>query len=274
MGAVILVASLMPQAIILAGGLGTRLRAVIRDIPKPMAPIHGRPFIEYQLEYLRNQGVRDVVLALGYQWQVIREHLGDSYKGLSLTYSVERRPLGTGGGILLAMRTLEGEAREGVVSCHANKSRPILVLNGDTWFPLSLSALLNFHRTKHSAVTVGVSQQQASQRYATIALSGQGQIDCFSTGIKHKPNDKVFVNGGVYLFSKQLLTKWQNKVGEELSLEHDLFEGAVAENRCYGFLSKAPFLDIGIPEAYYQAQYFLPDKRHPQALCSSEYGVS
>ncbi|NOZ52372.1 MAG: NTP transferase domain-containing protein [Gammaproteobacteria bacterium] len=256
------------EAIILAGGLGTRLRMVVRDVPKPMAPVCGRPFLAYQLDYLQHQGIERVVLALAYQWEIIRDHFGDIYNGLNLAYSVEQEPLGTGGGLLLAFKKLNMGgcwcvSNPGTNSSTNNESNqnPLLVLNGDTWFPVPLAKLLSFHNAKRSAVTVGVSQQQDSQRYAAIALSPQGKINSFYVEVKNEHNHKIYINGGVYLFSHHLLTEWQNKTSEKLSLEHNMFEKIVAENNCYGFVSAAPFLDIGVPEAYYKAQQMFSEAR-------------
>ena len=111
----------MPSAVILAGGLGTRLRSVVSDVPKPMAPVGGRPFLEYQLEYWINQGISRFVLSVGYRHEAITEHFGSRYKGVELEYAVEEQPLGTGGGLLLAAEKLKQDT-------------PFLLLNKDTYF--------------------------------------------------------------------------------------------------------------------------------------------
>lgn len=232
---------------------------MVNDVPKPLAPVHGRPFIEFQLDYLQSQGVKRVVLAVGYQWNMIQEHLGDTYNGLDLTYSVEQQPLGTGGGLLLAIKTLGSawHTRDEISS--DRKEHSILVLNGDTWFPVSLSALLSFHHAKCSVATVGVSQQQNTQRYAAIELSPNGRIQRFSAGMKHMHNHDIFINGGVYIIANRLLSKWEEKTGQKMSLEQDMLENIVMENNCYGFVSNAAFLDIGVPDAYDQAQQMFFD---------------
>ena len=119
----------MTSAIILAGGLGTRLRGVVPDLPKPMAPIGGRPFLEYQLDYWINQGVSQFVLSVGYLHGAIVDHFGDRYKGAKLDYVIEKTPLGTGGGFLLAAEKL-------------GKNDPFLLLNGDTYFAVDLKKLM------------------------------------------------------------------------------------------------------------------------------------
>src|SRR5262245_49936719 len=120
------------QAIVLAGGLGTRLRATIGDIPKPLAPVRGRPFLEYLLAYWIGQGVTSFILSVGYRSEMITGHFGASFRGAAIDYAVEDRPLGTGGGLLLATTRLAADD-------------PFLVLNGDTYFEVPLAALLKFH---------------------------------------------------------------------------------------------------------------------------------
>jgi D-glycero-alpha-D-manno-heptose 1-phosphate guanylyltransferase len=121
------------SAIILAGGLGTRLRSAVPDLPKPMAPIAGRPFLAYQLDYWIRQGVDRFVLSVGYRHESIMAYFGAAYRGIAVDYSVEQTPLGTGGGLLLALERLDGG------------QRPFLLLNGDTYFEVDLATLSAFH---------------------------------------------------------------------------------------------------------------------------------
>ena len=127
----------MPSAVILAGGLGTRLRSAVPDLPKPMAPIGGRPFLEYQLDYWIVQGISRFVLSVGYRHEAIMQHLGTRYKGIELEYAIEKRPLGTGGGLLLAAEK-------------ASRGGPFLLLNGDTYFAADWK-VLNAYALAHDA---------------------------------------------------------------------------------------------------------------------------
>ena len=125
----------MTTAIILAGGLGTRLRSAVTDLPKPMAPIGGRPFLEYQLDYWIAQGISRFVLSVGYQHEVIIDHFGTSYEGIELNFVIEETPLGTGGGLLLAAEKVGNDT-------------PFLLLNGDTYFSVDLKTLTDFSQEK------------------------------------------------------------------------------------------------------------------------------
>ena len=125
---------MVTSAIILAGGLGTRLRGVVPDLPKPMAPISGRPFLEHQIDYWIKQGVSHFVLSVGYRHEVIVDHFGNRYKDAELDYVIEKTPLGTGGGLLLAVEKV-------------GKDEPFLLLNGDTYFAVNLKTLVGFSMT-------------------------------------------------------------------------------------------------------------------------------
>src|SRR5580765_3395154 len=121
-------------AIVLAGGFGTRLQAVVKDIPKPMAPVAGKPFLQYLLQYLSRQRIEKVILAVGYRWEIIRDYFGDSFDGMELKYSVEREPLGTGGGILTAINT--------------SNENEYIVLNGDSFFNINLAEFVSKHKSR------------------------------------------------------------------------------------------------------------------------------
>ena len=122
---------MITSAIILAGGLGTRLRSVVADMPKPMAPVNGRPFLEYLLDYWQNQGISHFIISVGYRHEIITGYFGARYKNATIKYAIEKTPLGTGGGFLLA-------------SDHLGDDRTFLLLNGDTYFPINLASLEKF----------------------------------------------------------------------------------------------------------------------------------
>ena len=130
------------EAVFLAGGLGTRLRAAVSDVPKPMAPVQGRPFLERLLDYWIGQGVQRAVLAVGYMHETIRQHFGEKYRNCVITYSVEQQPLGTGGALVQALPLVQAET--------------FLVLNGDTYFAVPLPALTEFHQQRRAKVSLSL----------------------------------------------------------------------------------------------------------------------
>lgn len=226
------------EAIVLAGGLGTRLRSVVSDVPKPMAPIGGRPFLEYLMVYWRQQGVERFILSVGYLHKKIEDYFGNRFEGAPVEYSVEREALGTGGGLLLASQKLE-----------ANLS---LVLNGDTFFAVDLDSLRRFHHKSNADMTMAVLQRASENRYGSVRSSSSGEIESFETGKKTS-----FINGGVYLFRGQLLSKTAAKHALSCSLEKDLFPlWKQNAERLYVFPSHGNFLDIGVPEDYLRAEKF------------------
>jgi D-glycero-alpha-D-manno-heptose 1-phosphate guanylyltransferase len=172
----------MPSAVILAGGLGTRLRSVVSDVPKPMAPVGGRPFLEYQLEYWINQGISRFVLSVGYRHEAITEHFGSRYKGVELEYAVEEQPLGTGGGLLLAAEKLKQDT-------------PFLLLNGDTYFEADWN-VLDACAVEHNADwCFSLFKTIEKGRYMGIEMSDQGLITSLKSGVEQGP---CLANGGVY----------------------------------------------------------------------------
>lgn len=231
------------EAVILAGGLGTRLRPVVDDEPKPMAPVNGRPFLEYQLDYLIRQGIERVILSVGYLRHKIERHFGARYGALAIEYAVEARPLGTGGGLLQAAELCRCE-------------QPVLVLNGDTWFPVPLDELAAAHEQRHADVTIALCECDAAGRYAGIILDNNNRIVKFSSSGEERSR---WINGGVYLISPAVLQQWRVDSGKRLSLERDLLEAGVDNGLgCYGCPVDAAFIDIGVPEDYARVASVIP----------------
>lgn len=228
----------MTTAIILAGGLGTRLREAVPDLPKPMAPINGRPFLEHQLDYWIGQGVKRFVLSLGYRHEAITGHFGAAYRGIPLDYAIERAPLGTGGGLLLAAEGLLGET-----AC--------LVLNGDTYFEVELDALRGFHESKKADWTFALFRAAQVGRYMGMDLAPDGRITALKSGTG-KPGR--LANGGVYLVNPEVLRTGGSKPGDKASLEDDILPAAFESGRrFYGLECSGTFIDIGVPEDYSRA---------------------
>ena len=231
------------EAIILAGGKGTRLQPAVSDVPKPMAPIHGRPFLEYQIDYWIKQGVRRFILSIGYRGEIIQKHFGMRYKNAEIACAVESLPLGTGGGLLLAAQQLKA-------------TEPFLILNGDTFFEVDLEALRSFHQQKKSEFTVAVLQVPVNRRYGAVRLGKDSEITTFKDKIPDTGN--ILVNGGIYLAERSALEKLPWAPAKGLSLEEDLFPYFLkSRRRAFGFVSPGRFLDIGTPEDYRAASAFL-----------------
>ncbi|MGZ8382365.1 MAG: nucleotidyltransferase family protein [Nitrospira sp.] len=231
----------MPSAVILAGGLGTRLRSAVPDLPKPMAPISGRPFLEYQLDYWISQGVSRFVLSVGYRHEAITEHFGPRYKGVDLEYAIEEQPLGTGGAFLLAAE--KTDLRE-----------PFLLLNGDTYFGVDWR-VLNAYALEHDADwCLSLFRTSEQGRYMGIELSSEGRITRLKSGVEQGPR---LANGGVYWVHPRVLSgAW--RVGAKLSLEDDLFPAAFAAGqRLFGLEFTGTFIDIGVPDDYHRAATLL-----------------
>lgn len=223
------------EAVILAGGLGKRLRAVVADVPKPMAPVRGRPFLEHQMDHWIAQGVDRIVLSVGYKREVIEGHFGARYKSAAVAYAPEETPLGTGGGLLLSARLLE---RPGA----------FLAANGDTFFPVSVAELAAFHSARGAAVTVALIEVERNDRYSGIRLKEDGEIAEFKA--VRGDGGRTYVNGGVYLIEREALAAFPWS-GGPVSLEEDVFSAlARAGRRLCGFPCRAPFIDIGVPESY------------------------
>lgn len=236
----------MSSAVILAGGLGTRLRSAVPDLPKPMAPIHGRPFLEYQLDYWISQGVRRFVLSVGYRYEVIVQHFGIRYKGAEIEYAVEERPLGTGGGFLAAVEKV-------------GRREPFLLLNGDTYFGADWN-VLNAYALKHDADwCFSLFRTTENSRYMGIEVSPEGRITSLKSGVEQGSR---LANGGVYWVHPRVLSKAPG-VGEKMSLEDDLFPNAFAAGRrLFGIEFKGTFIDIGVPEDYHRASILLTGMAH------------
>ncbi|MBE9509843.1 MAG: nucleotidyltransferase family protein [Bacteroidetes bacterium] len=225
------------EAIILAGGLGTRLKSVISDIPKPMAPIHDKPFLEYLLSYLVKFKIKKTVLSVGYKYQYIFDHFGDNYKGIELLYAIEDKPLGTGGGIRNAVD-------------HINNDH-FFLLNGDTYYETDLDKLYHLHIKEKANITLSLLPMEKFSRYGSVKVNGTKIIEF----MPKKFTEKGLINGGVYVVNRSVFQKYSP--GKKFSFETDLLQVMCNSLNFHGYISEAPFIDIGIPEDYKKAhEYF------------------
>ncbi|MFQ5824753.1 MAG: nucleotidyltransferase family protein [bacterium] len=219
------------EAIILAGGFGTRLKKVVKGVPKPMVNINERPFLEYLLNYLIEQGIEKVILAVGFKFDVIQRYFKNQYKKLTLEYSVEKEPLGTGGAIKKALKL--------------TKTESIFIFNGDTFFNIDLSKLYKFHRLKNTDLTIALKIKKNTNRFGSIDVDAENRIVHFE---EKQPKKSGFINGGTYIINKGLFEKLN--LVEKFSFEKDLLEKYYKDNNFYGLPFDKFFIDIGIPKDY------------------------
>lgn len=222
------------EAIILAGGLGTRLASRLENIPKAMAPIAGRPFLEILLSQLRRAGCSCVILSVGHLHSSIRDHFGASFHGLPIDYAVEEHPLGTGGAIRKALQ----QARE----------ESVLVLNGDTFLKLDYAAMIEFHRAEGAPFTLAITQQPSIARYGGVLVE-----DSRVVGYEEKSRSGPgWINAGVYVLPKNM--PWPSDLPEKFSFEVDFLVPQTASLKPAAYKVDGFFLDIGIPEDLDRAQ--------------------
>lgn len=216
------------ECAILAGGLGTRLRSVAKECPKPMAKVHGRPFLEYLMDYWVTQGVNHFILSVGYLHEQIIDYFGNTFQNIPIDYAIEREPLGTGGGLLQAVT-------------HLNTQTPFLFLNGDTFFEVPLKELSSFH--KKGTSTLSLAHVQDNSRYDGVRCDSSGLI----TSLCAK---ETVINGGVSLIDPSLLPNFP----EKCSFEKEILPSLITQEKCFGLPIQGAFIDIGIPEDYAASQ--------------------
>jgi D-glycero-alpha-D-manno-heptose 1-phosphate guanylyltransferase len=222
------------EAIILAGGLGTRLQSIIGDLPKPMAPVGGKPFLWYLLSSLGKCFIKRVILAVGYKYRVIQEYFGTRFAALDIDYSVEEEPLGTGGGIRRALNKVTGPQT--------------LILNGDTFFDIDYSKLFDIHLDQKVDLTIALKPMWDFDRYGNVLT-----INSRVVGFEEKKEMKFGnINGGVYLINTNVFADLD--LGAKFSFEKDFLEKYVERLNFYAYISDSYFIDIGVPEDYYKAQ--------------------
>ena len=229
----------MNTVFILCGGQGTRLANVISDIPKPMAPINGTPFLSVLLNYLVKQSVKEVVLLTGYKGDVIKNYYGDSYKSLNIKYSQELIPLGTGGSLVQALSLLE--------------DKEFILVNGDTFFDIDLKNFDKDHN-QDCELTIALTHISNDSRYNFIKINKNSEI----TSISKKQSEKNgLINGGIMKLQKKIFS--DQKI-ENFSLEDFLF-GKISFFKTSTFTTNnTKFIDIGIPEDYLHAQTLLAEE--------------
>jgi len=224
------------EAIVLAGGLGTRLKSVVTDVPKPMAPIDSTPFLEYILRYLKKNGITRVVLSVGYKWEIIKEYFGNNFEDIEIIYSVEDKPLGTGGAI--------NKAIDYVID------KQIFIINGDTFFDIDLSKM---KLENDSKIQIALKEMKDFDRYGVVEIDINGYIQNFKEKSYYKQG---LINGGIYLIKKNIFEKFD--LPKKFSFE-EFLENNFQKLKAKGRVFEDYFIDIGIPEDYEKAKRYFSE---------------
>jgi NDP-sugar pyrophosphorylase family protein len=224
-------------AIILAGGLGVRLRTMVPNQPKVLAKVQNRPFIEYLLEQLATAQIKNVVLCIGYLGEQIQEHFGKNYGGMNILYSQELSPLGTAGALRLALPYCQSET--------------VLAMNGDSYCDVKLTDFWNWYCQKRINRALLLTAMPDTQRYGQVQIDADGQILKFQE--KAQSQGRGWINAGIYLFKQELLQSLPTQ--QTISLEQEVFPQWAGQG-LYGYCHQGRFLDIGTPESYIQAEQF------------------
>ena len=223
------------EAVILAGGFGTRLSHVVSDVPKPMAPVYGRPFLCYLLDRLADAGIQRVVLATGYMHEVIETYFGTGYQGLEIIYSNEDQPLFTGGAIRQAAEKIQSE--------------DFVVLNGDTLFDIDFQQLYDFHTSHNAHLSIALRRVEDTGRYGAVTCEND-RIVAFHE--KTESQGAGDINGGIYAINRAWLLN--QDLPTKFSFEKELMQPLAGDPHFYGLSFNDYFIDIGVPEDYFRAQ--------------------
>ena len=221
------------QAIILAGGLGTRLQAACPDVPKVMAPVGSRPFLEILIDYLASEGIESVILSVGYRHEAIVGFFGHRHGAVAISYAIEHQPLGTGGAIRKALVQISAEAA--------------LVLNGDTFLQVDYRKLVAAHRAAKARLTIALKRVDDVSRYGSVVLAGD-RITGFA---EKRAGGPGLINTGVYVVDARIFDGFD--LPESYSFEHDFLYRAVDVIAPHGHVVDGYFIDIGVPEDYRRA---------------------
>lgn len=230
------------MGVVLVGGLGSRLHPVVKDRPKVLAEVGGRPFLAYILDQLDQAGMREVVLCTGYMAEAIGRTFGDRHKSLTLKYSKEMQPLGTGGAL-----------RQALPHCF---SGPILVLNGDSFVDADLGGYVEWFYENDLEAAMLLTMVPNASRFGRVVVRQDGLIISFEEKSGH--HEAGLINAGVYLLKKSVILSIPE--GKSFSLERQLFPQLMGKS-LYGYITGGSFIDIGTPESYLSAEKFFKDNK-------------
>jgi D-glycero-alpha-D-manno-heptose 1-phosphate guanylyltransferase len=226
---------LIKQAIILAGGFGTRLQSTVPDIPKCLAIVNGRPFLQVLIRYLLSQGVQKMIFSLGYKHELVEEFLQKYFPALDYHCVIEEQPLGTGGAIALALQ-------------HTSEQN-VLVANGDTLFKADLPSMHSRHEEMDAECTLALKPMKHFDRYGVVDTDKNGRVTGF---LEKKFSETGNINGGLYILDKEKFLS--HTFPEKFSFETDYLENFVTTTNIAGWIDEGYFIDIGVPEDYLRAQ--------------------
>jgi len=221
------------EAIILVGGFGTRLQHIVSDVPKPMAPVCERPFLNYILDYIADNGISRIIMAVGYKKDTIINYFGNSYREMEIVYSSEDTPLFTGGAI-----------KKALTKC---SDKQVFIINGDTFFDVNLKKMQEFHYANDSVLTIATKKMFNFERYGTVKI----QEDRIINFEEKKSMEQGDINGGIYYMNSNML---DDSDSIKFSFETDIMAKKVQQIPMFAYQSTGYFIDIGIPEDYSKAQ--------------------
>lgn len=227
------------DAIILAGGKGTRLRPLTITVPKPMVPVADKPFLHYLLSMLKKEGIQRVIFSIGYLGDQIIDHFGQSWNGLELIYISEKEPLGTGGAIAACM--------DKIVNDH------VVVVNGDTFCQIDLKRMMASHVETHADISIALKEMFNFERYGVVDVKGH-KIKRFN---EKRKVTKGFINTGTYCLNKNIFKI--NNMPDKFSFETDFMQKKINQLNSNAFITQGYFIDIGMPDDYQKAQIELVD---------------
>lgn len=225
---------MITECILLAGGLGTRLRSAVPDLPKVMAPVAGKPFIHHIITFLQSQGVERFIFSLGYLHHLIEEYVRSNFPSLDVAFSIEAEPLGTGGAIQLALQQVRGE--------------DAIIVNGDTLYRADLKKVSDYHQSTNAACTLTLKHMRNFERYGVVELDESGKVVSFKEKQFYKQG---LINGGVYILNKKALLNLG--MPDAFSFEKDYLEQYIHRHDIYGIRDDNYFIDIGIPGDFEKA---------------------
>jgi D-glycero-alpha-D-manno-heptose 1-phosphate guanylyltransferase len=231
----------MMEAIILAGGKGTRLQPVVADRPKVLSEVAGKPFLCYLVDYLLAEGVTRFIFSVGYLSEQIVSFLESSYPQLNYAIASEDHPLGTGGAIRRALHQAEAEN--------------IFIVNGDTFFKVDLAKFYQFHVSKNADCSIALKKLSDFDRYGAVDIDRNGAITAFE---EKKYKQEGLINGGFFLINRHRCALILDQMPEVFSLEVHFLQAYQGKLGFYGYVSEGYFIDIGIPADYQLAQHQLP----------------
>lgn len=225
-------------AVILVGGMGTRLRSVIGDKQKTLACVDKKPFVTHLLKQISEFGIKNIVLCVGYKADAVRTAIGTSAYGLKISYSEEKTPLGTGGALRLALSKIDTEY--------------LLVMNGDSYVDFELNSFVSWHNQKRAEASLLLTRVKDVSRYGRVVINEDESVELFEE--KGRFSGADYISTGVYLFKKNILVSIPEKVN--YSLEKDFFPNLITNHKLYGMKVKCKFIDIGTPKSFENAKSF------------------